>query len=100
MGPKSYQRGRGWVGRLAVVAMLGWSLARAASAGDCDATPFARMMRGESCKPRLVVVISVDQFRADYLTRYADLFAPAEARGRVGGFKYLMTRGAWFVDAR
>jgi predicted AlkP superfamily pyrophosphatase or phosphodiesterase len=74
--------------------------------------------------PRLVVVISIDQFRADYLTRFADLWLPARAasgggedgagaaRGagkapdrsrqaaRVGGFRYLMERGAYFADAR
>jgi predicted AlkP superfamily pyrophosphatase or phosphodiesterase len=50
--------------------------------------------------PRLVVVISIDQFRADYLTRFADLWLPAAAaRGKVGGFAYLMQRGAWFTDA-
>jgi predicted AlkP superfamily pyrophosphatase or phosphodiesterase len=54
--------------------------------------------------PRLVVVISIDQFRADYLTRFADLYLPAggdgDARhGRVGGFRYLMERGAYFTDA-
>ena len=65
--------------------------------------------------PRLLVLISIDQFRGDYLTRFADLYlpagAPAAARGgatartgaaglgRVGGFRYLMERGAYFTDA-
>lgn len=39
---------------------------------------------------RLVLLIAVDQFRADYLTR----FGPPS-----GGFRTLMTRGAVFTDA-
>jgi predicted AlkP superfamily pyrophosphatase or phosphodiesterase len=55
-------------------------------------------------KPKLVVLISIDQFRADYLARYDDLFLPAKSRknkagGPLGGFKYLEQNGAWFVDA-
>ena len=55
-------------------------------------------------KPKLVILISIDQFRADYLARYDDLFLPAESRknkagGPLGGFKYLEQNGAWFVDA-
>lgn len=52
-------------------------------------------------RPKLVVVISIDQFRADYLRRLTDLFLPAEpTRGTVGGFRYLMTAGSDFLDAR
>src|SRR6185503_1891496 len=50
-------------------------------------------------KPRLVVLISIDQFRADYLTRFEDLFLPAKSGRRVGGFRYLMERGANYPDA-
>ncbi|MBI3551845.1 MAG: alkaline phosphatase family protein [Elusimicrobia bacterium] len=42
--------------------------------------------------PRLLVVVSVDQMRADYLERFAADFA--------GGFKRLKERGAVFLDAR
>lgn len=59
-----------------------------------------RSIRGQQ-RPRLVVVISIDQFRADYLTRLGDLLLPAEGEGGLpGGFNWLTTRGAWFVDAR
>jgi predicted AlkP superfamily pyrophosphatase or phosphodiesterase len=51
-------------------------------------------------KPRLVVLISIDQFRADYLARFADLYLPALNKGGVGGFRYLMERGAYHTDAR
>lgn len=55
-------------------------------------------------RPRLVVLISIDQFRADYLTRFADLYLPAVTgseggAAKVGGFRYLMERGAYFADA-
>ena len=43
--------------------------------------------------PRLVVLISIDQMRADYLTRWAGLF-PA------GGFNRLIKRRAWFTQCR
>jgi predicted AlkP superfamily pyrophosphatase or phosphodiesterase len=49
--------------------------------------------------PRLVVVISIDQFRTDYLTRYGDLYRPAMSPEGVGGFRYLMENGAFFVNA-
>ena len=50
--------------------------------------------------PRLTIVISIDQFRADYLRRFVQLFLPArQANGRPGGFRYLMSEGADYVDA-
>jgi hypothetical protein len=42
-------------------------------------------------KPKLVVGIVVDQMRADYLTRFLDLYGE-------GGFKRLMTKGAMFTN--
>ena len=50
-------------------------------------------------KPRLVVLISIDQFRSDYLTRFEDLYLPAKKGDVIGGFKYLMQHGAYFPDA-
>ena len=41
--------------------------------------------------PRLVVVLSVDQMRADYLDRFGPQFT--------GGFRWLIDRGAVFSDA-
>ncbi|HAB16731.1 MAG TPA: alkaline phosphatase family protein [Verrucomicrobiota bacterium] len=65
-------------------------------------------IRGSSVaadRPRLVILISVDQMRSDYLTRYGDLFLPAsipdaDGRRQVGGFRYLEASGAWHVDAQ
>lgn len=50
-------------------------------------------------KPRLVVVLVVDQMRADYLTRFSPRFLPAQKGETVGGFEYLKSRGAYFPFA-
>jgi len=54
----------------------------------------------KGAQPRLVVLISIDQFRPDYLGRFRDLYLPAKNGSKVGGFRYLMESGAWFVNAR
>jgi hypothetical protein len=42
-------------------------------------------------KPKLVVIVVIDQFRGDYLERYR-----TELKGR--GFKLFLDEGAWFPD--
>lgn len=50
--------------------------------------------------PRLVVVITFDQFKADLLSRFSHQFLPAYgSNGDVGGFRYLMEKGAYMADA-
>src|SRR5262249_21383881 len=72
----------------------------AAEPREHDGDTFADAALGER-RPRLVVLISVDQLRADYLARFSDLFAPARrVDGKPGGFRFLMEEGSWFVDAR
>jgi arylsulfatase A-like enzyme len=44
-----------------------------------------------SARPKLVVIIIIDQFRGDYLARYQDQFGPA-------GFRLFLDRGAVFSD--
>lgn len=44
-----------------------------------------------NARPKLVVVIIIDQFRGDYLERYRDQFVP-------GGFRLLLDRGAYFPE--
>src|SRR4051812_46530205 len=44
-----------------------------------------------NARPKLVVVIVIDQFRGDYLERYRDQFSE-------GGFRMLLDRGASFTD--
>jgi predicted AlkP superfamily pyrophosphatase or phosphodiesterase len=52
-----------------------------------------RMANAASPKrPKLVLVLISDGFRADYLDRFGDLFGK-------GGLKRLMTQGAWFTNA-
>ena len=50
-------------------------------------------------KPKLIVVIAIDQFRADYLQKFSHLFLPASSGKKVGGFNYLMQNGAYFSHA-
>lgn len=46
-------------------------------------------------KPKLVVLILVDQFRADYLERFRqDFLPPRDAQGRPGGFLFLEREAA------
>jgi len=47
--------------------------------------------RVAAAQPKLVLVLSIDQMRFDYLTRFAPLYK--------GGFKRLLDRGAVFSDA-
>src|ERR1700747_927536 len=42
-------------------------------------------------RPKLVLVIVIDQFRGDYLERYRDEFGE-------GGFRMLLDRGAYFSN--
>lgn len=46
---------------------------------------------GETARPQLLVVLVVDQLRADYLERYG--------AGWTGGLKRLKDEGAWFTEA-
>lgn len=50
-------------------------------------------------KPKLVVVLVIDQFRADYLTKFQKDFLPVGVTGEVGGFNFLMQNGAYFPFA-
>ena len=42
-------------------------------------------------RPRLIVIVIVDQLRGDYLARYQDRFGP-------GGFNLFLQRGAVFTE--
>ncbi|MCG3135851.1 MAG: Alkaline phosphatase PafA [Planctomycetes bacterium] len=71
-----------------------------AACGDAAAPPAsAQQTHPAAARPRLAVVISVDQLRADYLVRFEDLFLPPGDDAAPGGFRYLTERGAWFSDA-
>jgi len=44
-----------------------------------------------NARPKLLVIIVIDQFRGDYLERYRDQFTS-------GGFRLFLDRGAYFTD--
>ncbi len=44
-----------------------------------------------NARPKLIVVITIDQFRGDYLERWRDEFSP-------GGFRLFLDRGAVFTE--
>lgn len=70
-----------------VISLLGSTFAQAMDLGA-----FLR-------RPKIVVVIVIDQFRADYLTRYEAKFLPAGSDAEPGGFRYLLEKGAYFPFA-
>jgi predicted AlkP superfamily pyrophosphatase or phosphodiesterase len=47
--------------------------------------------KAEIKRPKLILVVVFDQFRADYLTRFEKKFGP-------GGFRYLMENGAYYPN--
>ena len=51
----------------------------------------AKMVESEPEKPRMVLVLSIDQMRYDYLERFGPLFT--------GGFKRLLDQAAIFSNA-
>lgn len=56
-----------------------------------ESAPFTRAAPAEDARPRLVVVLVVDQMRTDYLERYGG--------GWTDGLKRLRDNGTWFTDA-
>lgn len=50
-------------------------------------------------RPKLVLVLVIDQFRADFLRKFEKSFIPAGNKGEVGGFNFLMENGAFFPNA-
>lgn len=79
-------------------AMLG-VLSCAALALSVSAASPAQTSRIGIAPPRLVVLISIDQFRADYVERFAPYLLPARSGGKLGGFRFLMETGAHFRNA-
>jgi predicted AlkP superfamily pyrophosphatase or phosphodiesterase len=77
------------------------------TARAAPATPPAILASGQETdstmasmeRPRLVVVIPVDQLRPDYLDRFSPHFLPARSASGVGGFRWLMEYGARYLDA-
>src|ERR1700741_3828745 len=53
--------------------------------------PVSSLASAYNGRPKLVVVIVIDQFRGDYLERYRDQFGDS-------GFRLLLDHGAYFAD--
>lgn len=49
--------------------------------------------------PKLVVMISIDQGRADYIDRFSDLYLPPKTGKTIGGFRWLSETGVRYTDA-
>ncbi len=49
--------------------------------------------------PKLVLLISIDQGRADYIDRFSDLYLPPKKGNQIGGFRWLSETGVRFTDA-
>ena len=77
----SQRRSRTWL--LLLVLVCGFPLSDAAAAAR----------RSGRAAPKLVVLLVIDQFRQDFLTRFAPFFGE-------GGFRRLMEQGADFTSAR
>lgn len=62
----------------------------------------AALAQGESSalrttpSPKLVILLVIDQFRSDYLTRFGSRFLPAKGKTGLGGFNALLERGAYY----
>ena len=57
----------------------------------CAALSIQSPASAYNARPKLVVVIVIDQFRGDYLERYRDQFGE-------GGFRLFLDHGAYFTD--
>lgn len=84
---------------MVLVSTIVWTTARAANPPSMPAV-FGKKLTLEQFqeRPRLVLVLVIDQFRADYLTRFQKRFLPSRS-GALGGFQYLMSKGAYFPFA-
>jgi predicted AlkP superfamily pyrophosphatase or phosphodiesterase len=75
---------------ISAAALLGLMLTFSTMAG-AQATPTAARTAKTSAKPKLVVLLVVDQMRADYVEKFRAQWT--------GGLKRLVEEGAWFRDA-
>jgi len=78
--------------RIIVVLLLVLTLLPQSSDAQRRASARRDKWRGATAKPKLVLLIVVDQFRYDYLERFGDLYG-------AGGFRRLMNQGALFTNA-
>lgn len=65
----------------------------------CSRSSFALSFDQYQKRPKLVVIIVIDQFRSDFLRKFQKSFLPEKTKSEVGGFNYLMKNGAYFPNA-
>lgn len=70
-----------------------WAFAALALVSVAPAQPIG------SRPPKLVLLISVDQFRNDYVERFQPYFLPAKSGGTLGGIRFLTETGIQYLDA-
>lgn len=83
--------------------LVGLSLLVSTAIPAAPATGPARLGVGYlKTRPKLLVALVIDQFRADYLTRFHDCFRPPrDAKKKTwGGFRYLTDLGAWYPNGQ
>ena len=64
-------------------------------AGTAEATELKDYLK----KPKLVLILVIDQFRSDYLSKFQSKFVEAGNSKAPGGFNFLMSQGAYFPTA-
>ncbi len=87
-----HHRPRSLQAAIILLSLLLGSISQAGFAQSQRGTGARRSSRESHASPKLVVVIVVDQFRYDFLERFADLFGS-------GGFRRLINEGALFTNA-
>lgn len=92
---RSWARGR-WGFLLGALLAFGAPRLARAEEGAPASPPVPAPAPAPEARPRLVVLVSVDQLRPDFLDR----FGPRLARYGTRGFRRLLTEGASFVDCR
>jgi predicted AlkP superfamily pyrophosphatase or phosphodiesterase len=80
-------------------ALLLLAVAPAFVSSPALASPAPLTLQAWEKKPRLVLFVVFDQMRSDYLSRFSSRFLPAEQNGRLGGFRWLMSKGAYWPFA-
>jgi arylsulfatase A-like enzyme len=76
--------------RLSLLTVTMLAFAASAVAPFADAHPAAA---AEPPKPKLLVIVSIDQFPTEYLLRFSQHFGP-------GGFRRMMDSGAFYTECR
>lgn len=67
--------------------------------GLITAAVFTRTLFLPPTAPKLVLLISIDQGRADYIDRFSDMYMPPKQGSTIGGFRWIGETGVRYTDA-